>query len=57
MSLDYCLKKLEKIEEFVKNLKSPHCKNCSQVLNGKGKCTGDCMADYKKEFQKILEEE
>ena len=44
-------KALEEIRGIANGLKSTHCANCSQVLNNKGKCTADCMKDYK---EKIL---
>ena len=39
---------LQEIKEIAEQLKSPHCTECSQVLNKKGKCTGDCGNDYRK---------
>lgn len=39
---------LSKIKAIAEKLKSPHCTDCTQVLNKKGKCTGECMYDYKK---------
>ena len=54
--LDKYHKTLEDIREIANSLKSTHCANCSQVLNNKGKCTADCMKDYKEKiFDKINE--
>lgn len=47
---------LKDIKEIAENLKSPHCTECSQVLNNKGKCTGDCANDYKKQIQEKISE-
>lgn len=41
---------LKEIKEIAENLKSPHCTECSQVFNKKGKCTGDCGNDYRKQI-------